>query len=161
LTHVSVTLVVAAPLAPSTTYNLNLSGQPGIALSLLDWTMFNGVDSVSPLVTDPTGVNNSFVFLSTDAFGQIGTWVVQGVNPAYSGPSTMLSMSTGNSLTIYDSDATSLGESGVQWDYIAFIDHNPGTWRVPSDSVPEPGTIGLTALAGLALLAIRRFPTRG
>jgi hypothetical protein len=157
LTHVSASLVVAAPLAPSTTYSLN-SGQPGVALSLLNWTMFNGLDSVSPLISDPDGSHQSFIFLMTDAFGQIETWVVQGVNPTYSGPTAGLSMSTGNSLSLYDSDATSRGESGVHWDYIAFIDHNPGRWSVAAtvDNVPEPASIGLTSLAGLALLAMRR-----
>jgi hypothetical protein len=94
LTRVTATLEFADPLAPSTSYTWGPTGQPGVALSPLVWLMSNGQDTVAPLFTDPVGANSSVIFLITDSIGQIATWVVQGADPAYGGPSVKLTTST-------------------------------------------------------------------
>ena len=154
LTHVSATLEVAAPLAPLTSYIWGSPGPAGTLLSLLDWSMSNGRDSVAPLIADPGGTNNSAIFLLTDPSGQIASWFVQGADPSYGGPFQPLTIGTGNSIS--NEDATSLAQGDVGWQYIAFIEQTPGTWQMSESAAPEPGSIGLTVLGGLALLAVRR-----
>jgi hypothetical protein len=157
LTNVTVSLTFAAPLAASTGYVWGNSGQSGVALTPLSWSMFNGQDSVTPLVSDPNGTNGSFIIISTDSFGAIGTWVVQGrdQDPGYTGPLPRTTISTGNSLTIFDDDSTSSVVSGFSPQYVGFIDHQPGSWRSVGAAAPEPGTIGLALLGGMCLLARR------
>ncbi len=158
LTDDTVSLTFASPLAASTTYVWGNSGQSGVAITPLAWTMFNGQDSVSPLVSDPSGTNGSFIFIATDSFGAIGTWVIQGrdQDPGYTGPLPKLTISTGNSLSIFDDDSTSKVVFGFSPQYVGFIDHTPGRWTSAAAATPEPGTIGLALLGGVCLLAVRR-----
>lgn len=159
LTDVTVSLTFAAPLAASTDYVWGDPGPTGVALTPLAWSMFNGEDSLSPLVSDPDGANGSFIIISTDALGDIETWVVNGrdENPSYTGPLPRRTITTGNSLTIFNGDTTSSGVPDAPVDYIAFLFNDPGRWSSSvSSTAPEPGTIGLALLGGVWLLAQRR-----
>jgi hypothetical protein len=158
---ITATIELSAPLGPNGFLFVDANGSSsGLGccwahLSLLDWSISDGIDTITPLTPymnyGPFGDLDVFAFLA-DGSGRITTW---SMGPYVWDPSTGydLSLYTGS---LWSSIISADGASGP--DYSAFNLGNPGVWTLPSGAwvAPEPASIGLTMLGGLALLAIRR-----